>query len=289
MPFSSIKEIQHFFAIADDQPDDIRRELRRRLKQLHPDMQPNGSENSATDEVLQLTEALAFLNDAKNRPPVLPAEDITALAKVISTITPDKQKKQLEARLAEHVAKRLSQASRTGRTPKTVLLLFSLICTLLWLFPFITAPHPVLGTLIKAHDPVFISIWIAVLFITAATWLLYRLWHGRETASKSKLQLEIEQNRLFNDFIRSQAQYQSTHEQQRFYKDQFVLYLESIGARWSPFASVLLGRVKPIDPELSQTLADVILLRAETKGIVRQNRAESMRDEYLLLKIPQDV
>ncbi len=74
-----------------------------------------------------------------------------------------------------------------------------------------------------------------------------------------------------------------------FSKEQFVSFLSADGPRKSFAASLLIGRKQAIDPELAQSLADIILLQALQKGIIVKQSKKALHERYSLAVAPHEL
>ncbi len=292
MNFKSLEQIRKSFGISQDAPEDIRRELRRRLKKIHPDTL-SGAQPSAEnepEEVLRLTAALNFLDDSKRRTAVVPVEEVTDLVKAIRDLVPAENKQQeTEDRLSQQVDDQIKEARVAGRRPRIFLTAVAAVLTLAWLFPSLTSDNPILNRFINVENPVFNVVWLAVLLYTGAIWLMFKLWSEREAEHRKEMKLEATQNRIFEGFVLSQAQYRNASEGISFTKDQLVSYIQDCGPRGSRLASLLMGRPMSMDPGLAQRLAEVIVVKAAARGILKKDENHSLRERYILTITPNEL
>lgn len=291
MSFQNLQQIRESFGLSNNDPEGIRRELRLRMKKIHPDTKSAESPQLGTEkeEVLRITAALSFLDDARKETAVVPVAEVTALVQALKDLVPDSREKDRETRLSQQIDAKIEEAKSTGRLPKIILTVLAALLTVVWLFPGITANHPVMSKYINVENPVFNIIWLALILYTGAIWLVFKLWGDRQAGSKKNLGLELTQNRLFDSFVISKGEQQGAATETGFYKDQFVSHIVGGGAGTSTVSSLLRGRPRPVDEELAQSLADTILFRAEKKGIIKKKEGKSLREYYLLTIEPKDL
>lgn len=288
MAFHTIDEIRKEFDIPDDDAEEIRRELRRRLKKIHPDTNAGAgySGDSVKHEVVRITDALGFLDAVKRRTAVVPVEEVTELVKVIKDLIPLNREKETENRFAQLIDAHIQGKKSSGRIVRVTLTAFALALTLVWLFPSITGSHPVLQKYVHVEDTVFNVIWLALLLYTGAIWGMYTLWRQRDIAAIRGLGLASTQSGLFRSFIQAHTGYHCGGIPIRFSKDEFISYLDGFGGRTFPGTS---GRDVHIDAELANSLGDIILWKAESRGVIKKIDVPSLREQYMLLVAPHEL
>lgn len=288
MNYASLEHIRKEFGISVSEPDAIRRELIRRLKKIHPDLHsgPRALAEPSQEEVLRITAALRFMDESKRETAVVPAEDVTSLVRTIRDLAPLAKDRQSELRLTHQIQAAIQNAKTVGRNLRIMLAAGAGLLTMLWLFPSLSRSHPVLRDYIHVDSPVFTMIWLAFLTYTGLVWYVFRLWIGRETEARRRLALESTQNSLFERFMASKAQYHNDARTIGFYKDELVQHIAGAGARGSKMSALLRGRPRPLDLDLAQTIAEIVLARALRRGIVRRDRPLSLRDHFTLLVPP---
>lgn len=276
MEFASIEQIRQYFNIAGSDQDAVRRHLRQLLKQVHPDTRP-GERLSAHEQnlLVHITRALACLNETG-----APRERTDLVRAVTSLVPPERTARHAPA--LEHLtAQRAGAARAVGRTLQLVLDGAVLAMSLLWLFPNLAAPHPVLGRISTGH-PVFLTLWIGTTLLALTTWAVRRMWRSREQTHKHSLRLARTRDRLFADFLQTRAEGPTV-----FYRDQLVLFLETTLPPWSGLTSVLLGRPRPIDSELAEVLAGQIIDHARAAGVICREDAPSLRERFRVCGDPR--
>jgi len=289
MPFSSLAQICGEFGISETAPDEMRRELKRRLKKLHPDAAPGGCvSGAAAPEVLRLTEALHFLDNAKRQTALVPVEEVTALVQAIKDLVPCSREKEAGEKLSQLIDDRAEELKASGRFMRRLLTGAAGLLSLVWLFPAITGAHPVLRTYVHVDDTLFNVIWFSLLLYTAATWFVYKLWRQRDIDALKSLKLAHVQNRLFRQFVLSKAAGPAGAGGPSFFRDELVSFLE--GARERRSSGPAAGTEKKhIDAELAQMMGDILISRGEARGVIRKSDRQSLRDLYDVLIHPGDL
>lgn len=285
MAFQSIEQIRSAFNITARDPEEIRREIRRRLKTAHPDSAAVTGTQAPDTQVLQLTEALDFLDERKRMTAVVPVEEVTSLVKALQHLVPLSQAQETETRFSRLVDKRVAETKSSGRSMRLTLTVIAALLTVLWLFPGLADSHPVLRSIIRSDDPVFTLLWAVLLLCTAVVWLVQKFWRQRTAASITDLKLDVTQHRLFRTFVQTQADQWQKPLPLRFYQDDFIRYLEG---RAGFGAGKATGDIQ-LDTELAQHLADAILHRAENRGMVKKAEGQTLRQQFILIVAPYDL
>lgn len=276
MEFASIEQIRHYFNISGNDQDGIRRHLRQLLKQVHPDTRPGACLSEHEQDLLvHITRALACLNEQSA------ARETTDLVKAVTSLVPPDRAARPDPALERLTAQRAGAARAVGRALQFSLGGAVLAMTLLWLFPNLAAPHPVLSRISTGH-PVFLTLWIGTTLLALTTWAVLRMWRTRDETHKNSLRLDRTRDRLFADFLQTRSDGPTV-----FYRDQLVLFLETTLPPWSGCTSVLLGRPRPIDPELAEALAGQIIDRAMASGVICRQDAPALRERYRVCGDPR--
>jgi hypothetical protein len=286
MYFYNLEHIKNYFDIRTEEPEEVRRELKKRLKNAHPDRRHADSDDGGarSEEVLRLLEALRFVDDRKKNAGLVPVETVSSLVKEIKELAvTDNRKKELEQYLSELVEHKIAQTHSSGLVFRIALTAVAGFLTIVWVFPSIAGDNPVLRKLIDVESAVFNIVWLALLAYTGATWLMFRLWHDRRAAALKDLKLETTQHRVFERFLQEVSEYSPRDAGLTFYKDQLEDYIQGDIAAVPLAASFMWGRPRGIDPELAQKAADLIVMKAEQKGLIKKMPAQSLRERYAVL------
>jgi hypothetical protein len=288
MAFQSIEQIRTALNITARDPEEIRREIRRQLKAAHPDTAAGAGRPAADRQVLQLTEALDFLDEHKRMTAVVPVEDVTSLVHALQHLMPLTRARETENLFSRLVDERIAETKHAGRTARLTLTAVAAVLTALWLFPGLVGSHPVLRGIIRSEDPLFTLIWAALLLCTAAMWLVQKLWRQRAIAAITDLKLDVTQHRLFRAFVQAQADLLQEPLPLRFYRDDFIHYLEGRAGFAAASAGKAAGDAR-LDTELARHLADTILQNAEHRGMVKKADSQTLRQQYILMVAPYDL
>lgn len=213
--FSSIEEIKSYFGIDNDTVEDIRKELRKRIKEFHPDT-TNGEFKSIEQQERydNLSNAIQFLDNEglNNSNLILSKNELTSLIK--RTINHEmslfhgqtnneekiqKTENQLKAIVEESVVK----FQKYHLFPKITSVVIVSIISLIWLFPETATKHPVLRELIDIHHIGFTAFWLFSLMLVGSFWFILTIHENRDKTIKTSYSLDSTQNRIFRLFIGS--------------------------------------------------------------------------------------
>jgi len=286
MVYLSLEHIRREFGIGASEPDAIRRELIRQLKKIHPDLgsAPGAAGQTNREDVLKITAALQFMDESKRAAAMVPAEDLTSLVRSVRALVPQVNDERCGRKLEQHIAATLRSARAAGRTTRIMLAAIAGLLSVFWLFPALSQNHPVLSEYVQVESPLFALVWLAVLLYTGLVWLLYKLWTDRQVQAYKRLILESTHNSFFESFLALKGRYQPGTAPILFSKDELVQHIAGSTDRGP--AVLLLGRPRPLDAELAQNLADIILAKAVRRGIIQRDGQPSLQDRYWLLAEP---
>ncbi|MCP4715900.1 MAG: hypothetical protein GY868_12350 [Deltaproteobacteria bacterium] len=291
MVFHSIEHICQTFGLQESSPESLRRELRTRLKTVHPDRLSGPEPGTLEDqeEALRLTAALTFLDQTRRETAVMPVAEVTTLVQSLTEQSPRKKQQEAQARFEEQVKLDISQVLAAFKKASTVLASLGAALLVVWLFPGLTAGNPVLDRIIDIQNPVFNLIWFALLTYVCMSWVIISRVKNRAAASRTNLLLAQTRNRLFESFLRECAGQTPAATGVSFNKDRLISYLAENTLRMPRFASFFIGHSQPLKTALLESLADVMLTRALHKGLLHKENKKSLRDYYSLTIAARDL
>jgi len=289
MNYMSLEHIRKEFRIDASEPEAIRRELIRQLKKIHPDLSsaPGTAAQSNREDVLNITAALRFMDESRRDAAVVPADDLPTRVRSLRSLVPQAIDRQRELKLAQHIEATVKSTGTVGRSARILLAAGAGLLSVFWLFPPLSQSHPILRDYIHIESPLFTLLWLAVLLYTGLVWFVCKLWTERQVQAHKRLILESTHNSLFENFIALKSRFQRSASPILFSKDELVQHIAGSKARGP--AAVLLGRARPLDAELAQTIAEIILAKAVRRGIIQQDKQQSLRDRYWLLSSPGEL
>jgi hypothetical protein len=232
MEFQSIEQVRQQLGISATGPEEIKREVRNRLREVHPDALTGAglpADSAKQEEVLRLTAALNFLNRPEIQGTLVPLEPMTELVKIVRDLVQVNQgqnsqteeqeilrrEKAEEQTLSRQSEARVQEVRSAGRLPVISLTAVSTLLTAIWILPTIVQRNLVLGNYVDVSSSFFAAVWLVSLCTTAATWVWFKWRAQGEALFQRTLNLESTQNMLFNSFLSDRVELSEQVEQLR--------------------------------------------------------------------------
>jgi len=287
MEYYNIKQIRDEFGIDSESPDEIRKELIKRISKIHPDKNKGEfSSEKEKEDYLEISSAIEFLDEqVKDQKALIPLKDVTDLIKTVKELVPTNNENTSAEKLRIKIDDNIDKLKHRNQTPKIATSSITALLTILWVFPSTIQQHPILSMYIDPTGIMFTVVWLYSLMLTAMLWWILRRIENREAASKKRLNLESVQNSLFEEFIDTGRHTAPTGGQVRFLKAEFVKFLTrhvTDEVRPSPMSFRFLSPGKEMDLELPEALAKVILNRAEVNGYIGRDKGKNIDDMYVV-------
>lgn len=213
--FSSIEEIKSYFGIDNDTVEDIRKELRKRIKEFHPDT-TNGDFKSIEQQERyeSLSNAIQFLDDegVNNSNLILSKNELSTLIKQAvnqevsvfrNQISNDEKSEKTQNQFKETLNESVVKFQKYHLFPKITSVVIVSIISLIWLFPETATKHPVLKELFDIRHPVFTLFWVFSLMFAGLFWFYLTILENRDKEIKTSYSLDSTQNRIFRLYIAS--------------------------------------------------------------------------------------
>ena len=275
MKYNSIEQIKADFDLNLDSTDQIRSELKSKMKKCHPDkVDSKDWENGLKSEFLNLSDAIEFIDTSKkNASALVPVEQVTELVKIIKDILPKNEIATQETKFENQLVSYLQERKDIMRFPKISLSVFTGLISFVWLFPQTVADHPVLKNYISFENKFFLIGWLVTLFYAVMFWVLISRKERREKTLIKYIKTERAQNKIFQKFVDSNSE-------KTFNKEQLIEFiLDEYGNRrrkTSPF--LLLGLGSGIDEETAESLANLLIQKAVQNSLIEKDK---IRTSYL--------
>jgi hypothetical protein len=205
------------------------------------------------------------------------------------------------------------------RTTYTVAGVSSLLSGLLvftWAFPQVVSDNEVMSKIITFDNPLTVTIWIISLLLILGAYVLFKSRENMHNKFLSLLKSEANQNMLLLTY-RDVKQFTNPNSNE-FAKDQFTTFIKSLhpypftvhfpydpdGRYWMEYISScayrndepkpktlyrmfkkvyfagLFSGTDTLDDELSQSLSDIIIERAERNGFIRRLESSYISEKY---------
>lgn len=281
-----LDEIQMRYSITTNDLGEIKTELRRKLKESHPDNNSdfNSEYFNQLKEDFDYVEKLLKVSEF-NETLVPVNEIIKTLAEVLQVPAKEEnnQKEKLEIELSANVQNQISQIKKRRRVSKYSSASLLAIITFLWMFPDQVISHPLMGLFFghieAAEYALFITgIWFCILMLTIGFWLKVAQEERIEKEIVDRVKLESVQNRIFMKFL------DSILPEKQFTKLDFMKYLSN-GINIVDKMKMKLSFVSRfhLQEEVIQNMADIILLRAKEYEIIKAVKPHGLIECYEII------
>lgn len=302
-----LEEIQKRYNISVNEPEEIKAELKKRLKECHPD----NNANFDSDYFMQLKGDLDYIEELlKKSNSNERLKLVNEVAQLISEVVQlsDKreaaqsQKEKLEKELSISVDNQIMMIKKRRRVTKYSSASILAIITFLWLFPRQAVEHPLMQVLFgdimtKEFTICITGVWLLTLGITSSWWLIIIREERKEKEMVSRMKLESAQNEIFMNFL------DNFFPEKQFTKLEFMDYLSDgvnivtqIKRRTFLFRGFRRFFYRIIrcffhrdfghfflQEEVVQNMADIILLRAKEYGIIKTVKSRSLIECYEII------
>jgi len=300
MQFNDIEQIKKEFGVNAASLDEVRKQLKRLLKEVHPDMNHGKFPSQEQEKKYhEIKDAINFIDEQRSTDTSLMIRsEVQELLQLIREVVPKTSQVDSEKKLSELIDNDIKLFKIKHKFPKITTAAISVVLSALWLFPNTIKEHPILSRLIDLQSPIFAGFWLSSLIVTASYWLIAAFQEHREEQSKKYLKLETVQNQIFRDFLRFKNHGQKNDAANnilKFDKDDLISYIKNFERIENPIYGIseklttalernvkLHYRAGHIDTELAQSLADTMVQRGLVKGIIEKESKKSLTDIYLV-------
>ena len=209
MDFNSIDEIISHFDFAVKDSEEVKKELRNLIKEIHPDKN-KGDFRSDEDKAFfhEIQAALNYLEKADQSVSLSTQSEIKALTKALTDLALTKKVETIaesvektNSSLTTKLQDSITSFHRLNSSPKITGILATAIITALWAFPSVIKDHPLLKFLYH-HNKEFTLFWVLSLVVMGMLWVKIKSSEKHDKQIKSSYKLESTQNNIFNLFIR---------------------------------------------------------------------------------------
>jgi len=299
MKFNDIEQIKKEFGLDASNFEEMRKELKRLLKDVHPDTNHGKfASQEQEDRYHKIQAGIGYIDEQRSKDTSLSIRtEVQELLQLFREVVPKTTQLDLDNRLSEIIENDVKSFKIKHKFPKITTAAVTVVLSALWLFPNTIKEHPVLSRIIDLNSEGFAVLWVFSLIVTAIYWLFTTFQENREEQSKKHLKTETVQNHIFRDFLRFTCYGQkddTSIKVMKFEKDELIRYLKNFEMTENPisvirsekFAAALGRNVKlhfllgHIDTEMAQLLADTMVQRGLLKGIIEKDSKKSLSDTF---------
>lgn len=287
----NISEICEKYHIESKELSEIRKEILKLLKEIHPD---NNNGECNKEDIADLTNALSMVEeeiDKKN----LKQNEIQVLSNALSSILQDdfivkvaektNEKREVEKKLENSIEEYIIHMKVKTRVRRYSSVGITAIVTFLWLFPEKLMSHPIFAIFFDDNNAgifsfIFLYIWLILLIITVSYWLRIFSFEQIEREIFESMKLRSVQNKILTNFLADERY----NEGGIFSKEKFSGYIrEFINNMFMDNRLIRKCRYvlnNNLSEEIIQDIADIILLNAEEHKVVKKIENRSLMDYY---------
>lgn len=283
-----LSEIRQKYNAEDDTIEEIKRKLRNKLKEIHPD---NNEGNYDKDSFKEIKEDLEYIEKeiskgkSKDQIKLTPHDFLEIIQEIngLDIYTKSNTEGELQKKFDESVQEQSLIFTNQFKMKRYSLTGVTSLITFLWLIPDKIFEHPILKQLFNGDRYVFMfllsSVWVALLLCTILYWLFTFKIENVEKEILGKVKIESVQNQLFMDFVKYRNK-----DKALFSKKEFMDHL----LWWNTYQiknDRLRGIVRDsISEKVIQNVADIILKRAEQQKIVRKVNNRSLIEHFEVIE-----
>jgi hypothetical protein len=279
--YNSIDQIKKDFEIYDDDLEILRNKINEVRVKFHPD-RTNGSFLNESDKLTyyKANNAISFIDKLTNNRQLLVIETMTGLLKVVTQSI----NKPNIVNAEDKVESTVNFAIQTYRSPQFIprisLAALTIVVTFLYAFPVSIKDNPFLSKYISPSNNVFVMLWFELLLTTIVLWSISYTNEERDKRRLSLLKVESIQNSFFKKFIKTTF-IDKAESSGEFSKDDLYKFInkEVTSNDKEKLLSKLLSS-QVINPEVLQSVTDLILIRAEKNGVISKSLKKSLTDKY---------
>ena len=278
-----LNEIKRKYGIDVNDPEEIKAELRKKLKESHPDNNNNfdGEYFSRLKEDFDYVDQILKESDP-NETLVPVNEIIRSLAEVLQAPArkEEDQKEKLERELSVNIEQQITTIRNRKRVSKYSSASILAVLTFIWMFPSQIYDHPLVQiffgyTGVTTFSIIITGLWLMALIDIGFFWLVTIRKERIEKDIVNSVKLESVQNRLFMIFL------DSILPKKQFTKLDFMHYLsDGVNKIAKESAKTSFFKGVNLQEEVIQNMADIILLRAKEYEVIRAIKSNGLIECY---------
>lgn len=289
--YNSIREIQKDFQINDNNLDALRERINEIRANNHPDKTHGKFENEEKETLYhKANSAITYIDSIKNNQSLAIVEKMTELMKVVTELIPNNKQNTLEQSLEFKISHSIKNYRSVFFFPKISLTAITAIVTFLFLFPNQIIDHPTLSTYIDPTNGLFAGAWLMLFSFSVFLWIIAYLNEESSKRKLSSLNVDSYQNRIFDDFLHLESE-----RENEFTKEGLSHFIYSIGKGRREYRGHLRNNMKLlplgreiITMEIAQSVAEIIIIRAEKNRVIRKVTYPTLNDTYEIIDYRQE-
>ena len=207
--FNNLAEIKEQLDLKSSNKEELRKVLKLKLKECHPDSNGGRDFESIEKRLLyeKITAAIEFIDTPVE---LVLRREISDLKKVVQDLAIKRNDDEVlikkEELLTSKIETNIKNYTSSHLFPKITSSVIAGLLSIIWLFPKTVSEHIILKNYIDVQSPFFSIIWFLGLFFTGYIWLALNTLERRNKGRKNSLKLEAVQNMLFDGYIKYQLE-----------------------------------------------------------------------------------
>lgn len=208
---------------------------------------------------------------------------MTELMKVVTELIPNNKQNTLEQNLESRISTTIKSYRSIFFLPKISITTVTAIVTFLFLFPNQIKEHSTLSAFINPTNDLFIMAWITLLFCSILLWIIAFTSEEKSKRKLSLLKVDSFQNNIFDKFLDLESE-----KDNEFTKEGLTHFIYDKANGKKPNLSLNMRRLftptcEAITMEISQNVAEIIIVRAEKNKVVKKVTYSTLCDTYEII------
>jgi len=274
MKYSSLAQLKEDFQLKSNDLDIIRDNLNQLRVDLHPDRN-NGKFKDVSEEEKyhKVNDAIEYIDNLKGNNQLMVVEKMADLVKVVAELIPNSKETSLQSKMDTNINFAIDHYKSRLFIPKLSLTAITAIMTFLFVIPSQIKDNPGLSKFLDPQSSVFIIIWLVMLLYTGLFWIMTFMNEEKAKRRLSLLKVDSTQNGFFDRFLKER-------ELTPFTKDELTEYIFNNNTRGSH--SLIFFGSDIITMEIAQGISEIIIGRAEKKGIIEKSFSNFLSDKFIV-------
>lgn len=280
-----LEEIQKRHNISSNNLEEIKLQLKTKIKEGHPDNNNEFDSDYITELNNDLSYVEGLIKNSGNQNTLVPINEVLqTFAEILQVpVKKDKDPKEvLNEKLSTNIQSRLLIAKKHLRAPRIGSTTVADVITFLWMFPNQVMEHPLMQILFGSSDYIkeefaiiIIIIWLLTLLYAVLIWRSSIRRERLEKYIMERLKLESVQNEIFMNFL------DNISPSKEFTKSDFMKYLaHGLSERQKQRKALYFSP----EEEIVQNMADIILLRAKEYEIIKVSKSHGLIECYEIVQ-----
>ncbi len=272
--YTSINQIKEDFQLNTENLETLRESLNQIRIELHPDKNRGKFRHDEEKEkYYRANDAIQYIDGLKNNNQLIVVEKMTELVKIVVELIPNTKETSLQSSLDVKIDSAIGRYKSKLYLPKISLTALTGLMTFLFTVPTQIKDNVVLSRYLNPQSSIFVLTWLTLLLYTGIFWVVTFINGEKAKGRLSLLKVDSTQNDIFESFLEKKRR-------KDFTKDELTEYIFEQNSHGS--INVLLSGGDIITMEVAQNISEIIVSRAEKKGIIEKSSNKSLSDKFTI-------